>query len=573
MGRFLSEIARSSNEHERLMRLFKKQAEDKENIPYGYTTFGCPDSSPIFETLRGGSKMKMGKRVEETISEKLRQILEGLGFGVERNVRLSTTGQEVDILLYHKNLGVWLVSVKSYMKKKKISMWLNEIHRARDEFLDYLNDIGLRKKVWVGALLALPRTSKAEYVKAFEVPEEYDNVLILFKEDFGDVDRLKRKFLNRISKEAGLGRVNWNSVLGFFGLVPKRMDINPQKYVCFLDDVQAEIVNALGGIGFGYKVVRGGAGTGKTWLILKSLKEVEGRIKGKLKALIMCFNQNLYEFFKKETEKLSLKRLSVDVERLPIRSGNEFPLAKDRLKQILDREYDLIFCDEVQDFHKEAVEEILNACDNVALFCDDAQRIYIQSRWGWEEIEEKYPLSYINLVRVYRSPARAFRAGARIIMMDERLKENYGDYIRNVISSPKTLNTYGKLVLVDRIDDNLVESIASRYPEYTLAVLIPSWRNFEYYFENKKLPVSFSDTYLRSKGLEFDVVFLKDFWDFLESGTLKRTPEFLYTRAYTFLTRGRFLVVLEEPAKEYSPEIVKIYEVIRKEAEKEVPFP
>ena len=505
--------------------------------------------------------MKRGKEAEKSTFKKLKSSLEELGFGIERNVRLSTTGQEVDILLYHRDLGVWLVSVKSYIEKRKVSRWLEEIHRARDEFLDYLNDIGLRGKVWAGALLALPETSRNEYVKVFELPEEHDHVLILFREDFRDVDRLKRKFLNRLNREAGLGRINWNSVLGFFSLVPRRIDINPQKYICFLDDVQMKTVEALGGIGFGHKLIRGGAGTGKTWLILRSLKEIEDRIKRKLKVLIICFNQNLYDFLTEEVKKLSLEKLGVDVERLPIKGGKQYPLAKEKLKEILDRKYDLILCDEVQDFHRKAVEEILDACGNVALFCDDAQRIYVQSRWTWKEIEEAFPLQCINLTTVYRSPTQTFRAGVKIIQMDKRLKESYGEYIDNVLGSSSAINTWGRFLFVKSISWDLMEEIADEHSERSSALLFPHWGYMEGEF-----PVNFADKYLRSKGLEFDIVLLKDFWKFLD-WTLRTTPEFLYTRAYTFITRGRFLVVLEEPAKRYSPEVMKIYELIREEAE------
>ena len=506
--------------------------------------------------------MKIGEVMEALTFGKLKRVLGDLGFGIWRKVYIPTSGQEVDLLIFNPHLGVWLLSVKSYFDKEQLRDWIIEIHEARDSFLDYLKRLNLRGKVWAGALLVFPRTSRKKYTEAFGLPEEHDHVLILFKEDLDDVESLRRKLLNRMKKGILAENLNWDSVLGFFGIVPKKLSLNPQRYICFLDDVQADVINRLHSIGIGHKLIRGGAGTGKTWLILKILERIEESIKTNLRVLLMCFNRNLQSFFKEEVKKLKLKNLNVDIERIPLRSGSGFPLAKQKLSQILERGYDIVFCDEVQDYHKEAVETILENNDNVALFCDDAQRIYVQSKWTWEEIKEKFLPECITLTAVYRSPDRVFRAGVKILEMDERFKKEYGEYINNVLSSSNSVNNWGKFFIVKKIHKELIKEIMDDYKVNTSALLFPHWEDAE-----RDLPVTFSDTYLRSKGLEFDAVFLKNFWDFLEKWTLKKTPEFLYTRAYTSITRGRFLVVVEEPSQDYSPEVMRIYEVVKKEAE------
>ncbi len=503
--------------------------------------------------------MMMGKEAEKTVYRKLKKVLGDLGFEVIHRVYTLIKGQEVDLLVFHKDLGVWLVSVKAYLNPEKLNSWIGEIYDARNDFLDYLKTLGLREEIWAGALLALPNITKEEYMEKFKCSEKLDHVLILFKEDLTDLDKLRKKFLNGMKKMINIENLNWNEVLAFFGVVPGRISVNPQRYICFLDDVQADIMDKLHGVGFGHKLIMGGAGTGKTWLILNVLKRIEDRVSRNLKVLLMCFNQNLFEFFKKEVAELQLKRLKVDVKRVPLGKGSGFPLAKQSLSEILKRNYDIILCDEVQDYHREAVEFILEKCNSVALFCDDAQRIYVQSRWAWEEIEEKYPLERISLTTVYRSPSPIFKAGVKILQMDRNLKAYYNEYIK-ILGSSNTVNMWGNLFFVDKIDRDFVKSIRDKFPKHFTSILFPHWG----YQERWNDLVPYSDTYLRSKGLEFDIVFLKDFWDFLEKWTMKRTPEFLYTRTYTSITRGRFSVFVEElPSQNYRSEVKRIYEVMK----------
>jgi len=72
-------------------------------------------------------------------------------------------------------------------------------------------------------------------------------------------------------------------------------------------------------------------------------------------------------------------------------------------------------------------------------------------------------------------------------------------------------------------------------------------------------------SYLRVKGLEYDIIVLKDFWEFLDY--YRNNFSYIYRMAYTVITRSKFGVFIPYPnvnSSYFKEDIENIYKIILK---------
>ena len=503
--------------------------------------------------------MRVGKEAEVRTFNLLKNSLAKYGFIIKRNV-YTIYGEEIDILIIHRNIGLVFAEVKSYFNPNDIKHWIGKLMQKRYRFLDYLDNNGLRQKVWVSAVLILPLTSRNEFLKHY--PE---SSIVICKEDLENEESLYNKILNlprETKRLLNLSEEDLNTSLKyFFEEYKERISISSDNILTLLDDLQYRLIDTKLGIFNGYKLIRGGAGSGKTWVILNALRKNRDFILTQdKKILLLCFNIRLEEFFRKKIQSYKLEN-NVTVSRVPIDAN--FRLKIRSFRELLSqKDFDYIFCDEVQDFPKGSVRILTENFGNVALFCDEAQRIYTQSKWTWEEeLGGKFSaVEEIFLPYIYRSFTNSFKAGAEILKNDKYLREKYKEYIEKILNS-EVLNNNGKIIFVDNFSDAV--EILKEDGNSKKGILV----NIDANRLKQTLSIDADiDTYLRVKGLEYDTVVLKNFSGFLEF-TASKNPELLYTRAYTFLTRSRRKVIVERPKKITDPKVKAIFEIIEKYAE------
>jgi len=504
-------------------------------------------------------EVRTGEANEVRAFNLIKEALEKYGFFIKRNV-YTIHGDEIDLLLIHKHVGITLAEIKSYFEPKEFRIWVRELMENRNKFLDYLDTNGLRGKVWVNTAIILPSTSRQEFTNHFPEAD-----FVIYKEDLEDERKLYNKILNlpkALKRFLNISDEDLKTSLKyFFEEYEYRFTISPEGILTLLDDLQYKLIDRQTGIFNGYKLIRGGAGSGKTWVILNALIKNKNYIVNQNKRiLLVCFNLRLEEFFRQQISSYGLEN-HVMVSRIPI-DGNFRLKIKNFEKLIKLKDFDYVLCDEVQDFPKGTVRLLIENFKNVALFCDEAQRIYTQSKWTWdEELGSKFSgVEKIFLPYIYRSFTNAFKAGAEILSKDKYIKSVYKDYIDKVLKA-EVLNNNGKIILVKNFSDAIDVLKEEKYSKKGILVSSDTDRI------KKFLPFDADvDTYLRVKGLEYDSVVLKNFFGFLQFTALKN-EELLYTRAYTFLTRSRRKIIVEKPKNITNSKVKEIYEIVEKYAE------
>ena len=228
----------------------------------------------------------------------------------------------------------------------------------------------------------------------------------------------------------------------------------------------------------GLRILRGAPGSGKTvTLVGKAIYEklYKKTIYGSKKVLILTFTRILAEdirnMIQNNIEYNELK-LSVDdfdihtmhslTRKLCNRYGIRWDTNEDidtAIERLLDIEfneedkYDVILCDEVQDFGKNWFKLIdrLKKENSIVIFCvDETQRIYDRSIWKWKDVGiEARGRRVLILRKSYRTPTKFLRASVEFIKRDRglirELKELEGidlDEIESVKDTEESIKLY-----------------------------------------------------------------------------------------------------------------------------------
>ena len=236
-----------------------------------------------------------------------------------------------------------------------------------------------------------------------------------------------------------------------------------------------------------------------------------------------------------------------------------------------------ILIDEFQDFPNNIGYYIVNKHKNVIIFVDETQKIYDEGFTSWKEVlKEKFQPGLLNnyLRIVYRNPTDIYRCGLELLSQDRKLR-GYTK-VQEVIENSKPINEIGGLAFYTDNDIyrviNKIKYTTNEIKQNTgfipkIGLLINGSEKDESKYRLKFLPYFGSlnfdvKSYLRVKGLEYDLVILKDFWDFLFY--YKSNFSFLYRMVYTIISRGKLGVIIPYPQYTNDIELKKIYDILLK---------
>lgn len=340
--------------------------------------------------------------------------------------------------------------------------YLNPIREADQHKTTIFNLIRSKNllDVIVDYAVAFPNLTREEFNQLDNTLKHHINISrCIFKDDFKDKDKLLRKLASLLHSRYGYPiqesyDCNWIQLVR--GILFPELTIGKEFLngitsddIPILDEVQEKLLRS---VSKGLRILRGAPGSGKTvTLVGKAIYEklYKRTIYGSKRILILTFTRILTEEMRemiqniikyKELEDVlsvddfdiytvhSLVRKLCDKYGVPWNSGEDIDEAIERLLKIdFDEEdkYDVILCDEVQDFGRnwfKLIDHLKKENSILILSVDETQRIYDRSIWKWKDVGiEARGRRVIILRRSYRSPARFLRASIEFLNMDKGL--------------------------------------------------------------------------------------------------------------------------------------------------------
>ena len=379
----------------------------------------------------------------------------------------------------------------------------------------------------------------------------------------------------------------------------------------------------------GLRILRGAPGSGKTvTLVGKAIYEklYKKTIYGAKKVLILTFTRILAEdirnMIQNNIEYNGLK-LSIDdfdihtMHSLTRKLCNKYDIRWDMdedidiaIGRLLDIEfneedkYDVILCDEVQDFGKNWFKLIdrLKKEDSIVIFCvDETQRIYDRSIWKWKDVGiEARGRRVLILRKSYRTPTKFLKASVEFIKRDKglirELKELEGidlDEIESVKDTEENIEFHigNEHEIVRQIINEVLKQQGYKYGD--IYILSPFKWHIRWIYEellkyfdgsvlhlvdsdspitDKKLPKDkiLLTTYVSSKGLENRVIIVtgthllpRHKSENNPSLTSKQVERIDRRRLYVAMTRARDKLFLTAYKKEgFAKELYEFKEYI-----------
>ncbi|MGB3509291.1 MAG: tetratricopeptide repeat protein [Microcoleaceae cyanobacterium] len=234
-----------------------------------------------------------------------------------------------------------------------------------------------------------------------------------------------------------------------------------------------------------------------------SEKEYETNSKNSLTSISNKYRREIYkiaEWYQKKLQKENLYD-EIDLAREVIIFIQNHPIEK----------YELIVCDEVQDFTELQLELLFNlvAPSGNLFFAGDCYQMISPSGFRWEELKHKfYPHRKVEektLEFNFRSVGSLVKLANQVLKLRSRLLQE------PTINYSNSNSTYGQLArLITANDRTLVEILKERSLYPGDAILVRKESDKEKI--SQELNSSFVFTIEEIKGLEFDTVFLVDFF-------------------------------------------------------------
>lgn len=198
----------------------------------------------------------------------------------------------------------------------------------------------------------------------------------------------------------------------------------------------------------GYRILRGTAGSGKTVVLIGKAVQEKAKDRSK-KIVIITFANSLANEIKNNLENLlfreELDDISIDefeittIDSLIYRLAHKYVVDSDtkdcrasflklleRNPKLIEEEdkYDVILCDESQDFRKEVfpvIKSLLKENGLVVFGVDETQRIYEGTDWKWVDVGFKATGKVTILKKSYRNPGKIFKLALEFLKQDQTL--------------------------------------------------------------------------------------------------------------------------------------------------------
>ena len=473
---------------------------------------------------------------------------------------------EPDIVVFKKGIGTVIFEVKAwdgdFLRKCQIKNGFLQCGNKKFipplvELKTFINALLDKAGPPIGGLLFFPFLSKKEYnLLPQSIKELIPEDLTVFEDDFlkANKEMIRRKFFaaiapfaNRIpEKEIEKNQEKLRRVL-----FP---DVNIPNVEASLDEMQESFLFSLKK---GFRVVRGGPGSGKTvTLIGKAIQSVlEDILDGKQRKIVfLTFGKSLVEKVKNDIRYLLFKhgledyKSRIEVYTLHAYAGKIFNAlypnkkVKDTLEAILKEEIpeefkpDILLVDETQDLKLEwfqFIKKLYKEEETILAFgVDETQRIYPDTEWKWKDTPFPAKGRRVKVLdKIYRTPAKFIKLGVEFLKKDPKLindlkelrKEQGNSWIdsfeaRDIKCKVKLYSPKEPFTFVRK----LIKDLLTRYKPDEILILTPyedkKLKNFlqkefgnineNSHFEKGKINVI---TYYKSKGLEADAVIVLNF--------------------------------------------------------------
>lgn len=561
------------------------------------------------------SKMIKGNEGEDEVLLSITQLLRNSdkedNFFLLQKVKIPdmTRVVEIDLLLLHPTLGIYVIEVKNWKSLEYLNQQNNpfeQITEYRNLLLSFLSEKMGKVPINIEPRVIFPSISKSETDSFYKNNAYYSN----FNHHTFFKDEIKSKNLFQSFFNSSNGVIpNKKEFMQVASLLMNKESIKKSKdkiipvitkdEILFFDHKQLSILNGYSG---GFRIIRGVAGTGKT-IILTNFIQNKLEIDSKNKFLIVCFNKRLSENISNSFEDKHKKnviayslfslltRIQFDWSAINVHYKTPFEEKFEQLKtpeatqefqrcfraQLRTHPIDYFLCDETQDMPANIMRVIYEEIGDCIFFIDESQKFYRYSMDSIAEVFHHKKFEKINmsgrvknLKNVYRTPSNIAQCAFEILSLDKSinnyykksfyLKEGFLSDIKFVLEDGSIkIGEYDSqenlLELVKKIDDETV--ILTQYKK-DVKTLNEQFKTLDY-----KVNVM---TFQSIKGLEAKNIILHNFDSFLLN-SLKNDKEILFRKVYVLLTRAleNVYISLESEDKLLEKdELCEIIEIIKR---------
>jgi hypothetical protein len=483
-----------------------------------------------------------------------------------------------DILLLHPQIGIGLINVR-WWDKNFLSrvFWNNNGKMVVDgeAFPNPLDEEGetirelvalFKGKYNINYFLYLPNLTKSEYENLYTFRSKVGEERIFFKYD----KELKDKLL----RGSGLTTIPLATPKEFDEIREKIFPYLQLRTGGVLDLHQEEFVH---NIGSGIRILRGAAGTGKT-AVLSAKAQYESTIRNR-RVVVFTFIKPLLQDFRRRLDD------GVECQLIDTFIKNHYPqynfanlaIAVEKIEIPEEEKYDVVICDEVQDF-KQPYFKLLKKLikkEGLLLFgVDETQRIYPWSDWNWKEVGINAKGRVTILRKSYRNPSRIVEIGVKFLQQDPVLIRELKELDALDVGEVGFHREGGKLICVS---DALLGQFVKHYKPEETFILVPTPVELERYgkiLQEAKVKTTIFrgemdldqiqpghyilTTFRSAKGMERKnvVVVIND--EVMEKHILTKKDERLWRKAiYVAITRAKENILIVGSGKFYN-ELVNI---------------
>lgn len=505
----------------------------------------------------------------------------------------------IDLLLIHPVFGIRVFEIKNTENLSHIREATNQLKNYKNVVLNSCQELFEQEEInvqpsflrnFIKAFLIYPKiseTSFKEKCRKYPAYRNYKDFLIL-KEDLTDKRRFIHKILNNNNFDDTIPNIRFNQsllkdILKFFfpeeelksslDKLNRKPLITPSG-IFFIDLAQIKIVKNYKK---GLRIIRGIAGTGKTYLAEELLKNWNG------KSMFLLFNQELLKQEKHRLKGFShieiqslvsflSSRKILSMQRKDIRKLENFfsnlqekePLLLNRLKEYKEKNnITLLVIDEAQDFPPFLLNILSKAFENCVIFIDESQAINLFSTRNIKDAFKDIKLTgrVRNLKIVYRSPDEIFKLAKGFLKLDKTLNKYYREIGENIDYFESILKG-GKIeVFTNDLNTNIYKEFAIGKPN---AIFVKR-SNIAKRFKEEGLNAY---TYESIKGLEFNKVLLYEVDDYINTIASSKNRELLWRKLFVATTRAREEVIFHFKSDRTSPEVKKVSQLIEEITEK-----
>jgi superfamily I DNA and RNA helicase len=429
-----------------------------------------PDSISSLENVTSGEK-RVFKFLKETLPS---------DYIVWFDLRVNN--RYPDFIILGPDLGIIVLEIKDWQigsiksadknnfELKTMGITTNPIDQARTYMFNIVNELKKDKKLkndkgylkfTYGHGVIFTRIAKKSFLDS-PFSDTVDENYVIFQDEFKNMEDnmdesyIIQRLMNMIPfkiKNNPLGKEEINRIRGTLFKEVKLAQDN-ESILKVMNINQEQLAK---GLGYGHRVIRGVAGSGKTVILMCRAKYL-AQLHKDWKILVVCFNKTLSTFLKNSIVDENMDNIEVthfhglinDISKkfnlkVPVYndiqvSNNISRMSDDMISS--DMKYDAILIDEAQDMHKDWIEFVVKLLRNpehshLLISSDGAQNLYNRN-YNFKSVGIKAKGRTKILRENYRNTKQILKFGHDFLMDDTIVKTelNYDEEDNNFFIHP-----------------------------------------------------------------------------------------------------------------------------------------